>query len=103
MCIKDVQGCDIYVGIFAWRYGSTVSWGDPPKSVAITELEYRHAPSENRLIFLLREETPWSTTFMDAITGENEKGACIAALREELGKNHTVRLFFPRRKNSCSK
>ena len=30
---------------------------------------------------------------MDAITGENEKGACIAALREELGKNHTVRLF----------
>ena|SRR6516164_9568848 len=53
VCIKDVQGCDIYVGIFAWRYGSTVSWGDPPKSVAITELEYRHAPSENRLIFLL--------------------------------------------------
>ncbi len=38
-CLADVQACDAYVGIFAWRYGFI----SPDEAKAITELEYREA------------------------------------------------------------
>ncbi len=38
VCIRDVEASDIYVGIFAWRYGSTVPWNEPPQPISITEL-----------------------------------------------------------------
>ena len=38
-CLADVAECDLYVGIFAWRYGFIPAGYDR----SITELEYRHA------------------------------------------------------------
>ena len=57
-CLEDVSNCDVYVGIFAWRYGFIPSGYE----FSITELEYREAIKLKipTLIFLLDEEAAWS-------------------------------------------
>src|ERR1041384_3955289 len=40
-CLADVASCDVYVGIFAWRYGFIPAGYHQ----SITELEYREALS----------------------------------------------------------
>ncbi len=72
-CLADVAASDVYVGIFAWRYGFVPAQGNPQK-LSITELEYRHALKLKKpcLIFLLSEDTHWSPHFMDSQTGEGK-------------------------------
>ena len=41
-CRDDISDCDVYVGLFAWRYGY-VPDDHNPRQLSITELEYRHA------------------------------------------------------------
>jgi hypothetical protein len=38
-CLQQVRGCNLFVGIYAERYGSI----DPESGLSITELEYREA------------------------------------------------------------
>src|SRR5581483_2771693 len=84
-CLADVGSCDVYVGIFAWRYGF-IPDKDNPGQKSITELEYRKATElgKPRLIFLLDPELPWPPPAMDSSTGDGEGGARIKALRAEL-------------------
>src|SRR4051794_18310176 len=55
-CLADVAECDIYIGIFAFRYGF-VPGHDNPDNLSITELEYRQARKHNKpcLIFIADE------------------------------------------------
>jgi hypothetical protein len=48
LCLADVAISDIYVGIFAWRYGYVppAAHGNP-ESKSITELEYRQATASH--------------------------------------------------------
>jgi len=104
-CLRDIAGdaaqnlppCDLYVGLFAKRYGYVPDEAANPEKWSITEAEYRTAlgafGAERCLIFLLDPKTPWAEEFMDVATGENGAGAKIKALREELGKAHTVSFF----------
>jgi tetratricopeptide (TPR) repeat protein len=93
-CLEDVAACDIYVGIFAHRYGY-IPDHDNPDGRSITELEYRHAQANGKpcLIFLLDEGAPWLPRWMDAHTGDGDQGRRIRALREELGRDHVVSFF----------
>lgn len=93
-CLADVAKADVYVGIFAWRYGF-VPEEDNPEGRSITELEYRHAVDQKIpcLIFLLAEGVPWVLDFTDSHTKEGEAGERIAALRRELGDEHVVSFF----------
>src|SRR5262249_38517943 len=77
-CLADVGRCDLYIGVFAWRYGF-VPPGEPR---SITELEYREARrlGIDCLIFLLREEAPWPRSRMDFGPPADR----IEALRNEL-------------------
>jgi tetratricopeptide (TPR) repeat protein len=86
-CLADVASCDVYVGIFAWRYG----YVPPGQERSITELEYRQAGQSGlaRLIFLLDEDAPWPRSQMEKGAG----GEKIEALRAELATEHTVRFF----------
>jgi len=85
--LEDVASCDLYVGIFAWRYGSIAYGYDK----SITELEYRKAVETGKkcLIFLLHEEAPWPIKFIDR--GEN--ASKIRALRDELTTSHLIFFF----------
>ena len=86
-CLADVASCDLYVGIFAWRYG----YIPPGQERAITELEYRQAGESGleRLIFLLDEDAPWPRSKMEKGTG----GEKIEALRRELMAAHLLQFF----------
>jgi tetratricopeptide (TPR) repeat protein len=86
-CLADVASCDLYVGIFAWRYG----YIPPGQEQSITELEYRQAGQSGleRLIFLLDEDAPWPRSRMEKGVG----GEKIEALRGELMTAHTVQFF----------
>lgn len=86
-CLEDVASCDLYIGIFAWRYGYVPDGYDK----SITELEYRKAVETGKkcLIFLLNEEVPWPIKFVDR--GKNEKR--VRALKTELSKEKTVSFF----------
>ncbi|TEU13973.1 MAG: DUF4062 domain-containing protein [Anaerolineales bacterium] len=86
-CLADVASCDVYVGIFAWRYG----YVPPGQERSITELEYRQAGQSGleRLIFLLDEDAPWPRSQMEKGAG----GKKIEALRAELATEHTVQFF----------
>lgn len=97
VCRNDVAGCDLYVGIFAFRYGF-VPETDNPEKKSITELEYLHAGAlgKKRLIFLLEEDEPWIRPMMDEITGENKRGNLITALRRRLALDHTALPFRSR-------
>jgi hypothetical protein len=82
--LDDVASCQIYVGIFGWRYGFV-----PPEGNAdcrsITELEYRRSRELGRetLVFLQRMESA-RPQFMDAVLRVNDSGALIERLRAEL-------------------
>lgn len=86
-CIADVQSCDLYVGIFAWRYGFV----PPGHDRSITELEYRAASEAGkpRLIFLVDDAAPWPRNQIEGGTG----GQKIEQLRAELATNHVVSFF----------
>ncbi len=86
-CIADVRSCDIYIGIFAWRYG----YIPPGHDRSITELEYRAATEAGkpRLIFLCDESAPWPRNQIEGGAG----GVKIEQLRTELATNHVVSFF----------
>ena len=90
-CLEDVESCDAYVGIFAWRYGFVPRTGNP-EQLSITELEYRHALATGKacLIFLISVDTPWPPAKMETAALSR-----IEALREDLmsGDRHGVNTF----------
>ncbi len=93
-CLQDVDECDLYVGIFAWRYGY-IPDQDNPENKSITELEYRQAQKSGKpcLIFLLKENAAWELNLTDWKTGEGDKGERITELRDELGREKIVNFF----------
>jgi hypothetical protein len=93
-CLNDVDQADIYVGIFAFRYGYVPpSDHGNPDGLSITELEFRRAKGKKPcLIFLVKKGETWNTNFIDACT-ENDKGERIDKLREYLGREKTTSFF----------
>ncbi|MFC3895342.1 DUF4062 domain-containing protein [Lentzea rhizosphaerae] len=85
VCLRDVRSCDVYLGIFAWRYGHVPDGYQQ----SITELEYRAAIDADKpcLIFLLDENASWPRPFMDRDPEAIEK------LRAELSERHTPSHF----------
>jgi formylglycine-generating enzyme required for sulfatase activity/predicted Ser/Thr protein kinase len=86
-CLQDVRSCDIYIGIFAWRYGFIPDGYDK----SITHLEYEAANKAGIpcLIFLMDQEAPWPTKYVD--TGEARQK--INQLRSEFERDYIVSFF----------
>jgi len=84
-CLNDVEKCDVYIGLFAWRYGFIPNGYD----LSITHLEYLKAIKTNKptFIFLLHEETIWPDDFKDKPIDN------IMKLRKNLCDNHGVSYF----------
>jgi hypothetical protein len=93
-CIQDVEASDLYVGLFAWRYGY-IPKSDNPESLSVTELEYRAAIARGipTLVFLLDEAVAWPPGSLDGHTGEGERGARIREIRKRLAEDHMVTFF----------
>jgi hypothetical protein len=86
-CLKVVQSCRLYVGVFGMRYGSVPEGHDK----SMTNIEYDEAqrlglPS---LIYLLNENHPIPAK--DVEIGPNAEK--LEALKEQLKKRHVVSFF----------
>lgn len=86
-CLSDVGACDIYIGIFAWRYG----WRperDNPDDRSITHMEYLHAIACGKpcFIFILDKNFEWKLE-------KDEDSAMISNLRNELAELHGGKPF----------
>jgi Domain of unknown function (DUF4062) len=80
-CQGDVAKCDVYIGIFAWRYGY-VPVDNNPLGKSVTEMEYAAADKITRLLFLLDDTATanWPDEMKD------EDLTKITALRTEFKK-----------------
>ncbi len=89
-----MAACDLYVGIFAWRYGYQPPH-DNPERKSITELEYRQARTTGKtcLLFLLNDKAAWLPERMDTHTGAADAGKRIKELRQELSQEKLVSFF----------
>lgn len=89
-CLEDVASCNLYIGIFAWRYGYVPIQENPEKK-SITELEFRHAKQSgiSCLIFLHDEKSGWPPSQMDTGKKLNK----VKSLRNKLGNDATVSFF----------
>lgn len=89
-CLRDIETCDVYIGLVAWRYGFVPVGADPAGS-CITKLEYLHAAARDKpcLIFLLSEAAPWPEQFRD----NGHPAESLRAFRDLLANNHTVSFF----------
>ncbi|MFT3802061.1 MAG: DUF4062 domain-containing protein [Burkholderiaceae bacterium] len=85
-CLNDVNACDIYVGLFAWRYGYVPPASENPDGLSITALEFEQAGKANkpRLVFVLKDGAAWPTNMLDSHVRENENGKLIHKFREQL-------------------
>jgi WD40 repeat protein len=98
LCLRDVARSDVYVGMYAWRYGYIPPAGQGnPQQRSITELEYRQAERSRlrKLLFLAHPDTKahWPDAFSDEKTGESERGTLLTAFRTELGTDKAVSFF----------
>ena len=88
-----VGDAEIYVGIFALRYGYVPE--DPirnPEELSITELEYRHAMQREipALIFIMSDEHSISAGNIET---DPQKLVKLMALKEHLREKHVVGFF----------
>ena len=87
-CLKMIrQETDIFVGIYAHRYGFIPN-GD---QISITEAEYEAASEAGikRLIYLVDDAYEWKPTWIDRGTS----AVLISQFKEKLRKHHIVATF----------
>jgi len=89
-----VDEADIYVGVFAYRYGY-VPQKNNPQQISITEMEYDHAVERkemNRLIFIIDGDHPLGDfTINDIDMGEN--AVKLTQFKNRVEKENIVKYF----------
>jgi tetratricopeptide (TPR) repeat protein len=85
--LRMVEQAEIYVGVFAFRYG----YVPEGETISVTEAEYNRAVERNipRLIFLMSDDHPVKPS--DVETGEG--AAKLAKLKERLKKERVAGFF----------
>ena len=87
-CLLDIEECDYYILILAWRYGFRPNEGNPSQR-SITNLEYEKATQlrKPRLAFLLDPNYPWKPSLIDSDSSNPESDICKfrSQVQAELG------------------
>ena len=86
-CLKVVQSCRLYVGVFGMRYGSVPDGHDK----SMTHIEYDEAQKLKlpSLIYILNENYPIPPKDFETGVGAEK----LQALKEQLKKRHTISFF----------
>jgi hypothetical protein len=92
LSLQKVEQADIYIGIYAHRYGHVPTLDNNPQGLSITELEYNHADSLNLpcLLFVIDETAKWDPL---SVEGDLAAKGKLAAFKERIGKKHTWKIF----------
>ena len=80
-CLRDASSCDLYVGLFARRYG----FCPPGEKRSITELELRAARAANAdtLCFLLSDDAQWPEEYVESGAGAEKLAALLMEVEEQ--------------------
>jgi len=86
-CLKKIRESQIYIGIFAHRYGSV----DEETGKSFTQIEYEEAQKLNlpSLIYIIDDNQPVPPKYID----EGEKKEKLAVLKALLKKKHNLSIF----------
>lgn len=86
-CLRDAGSCDLYLGLFARRYGFCPAGHDR----SITELELRAAQAAevDSLCFLLADDAAWPGEYVEQGPGAEK----LAALRAEISDRYLSGFF----------
>jgi hypothetical protein len=85
--LSEVRECDLFVGIYAHRYGFVPS----DAHASVTELEYERAVELGKPVFafVVEEDFDWKPSFIEGEPGRTR----LAALKQRLSASHTVERF----------
>ena len=86
-CLGEVVGSDLFIGLYAHRYGSIPAGGD----LSITEEEFEQARVHNKPLFcfFVQNNYPWDPELIESEPGRSK----LAAFRDRV-KNQVVRDVF---------
>jgi Domain of unknown function (DUF4062) len=86
-CLKLVEQSDVFVGVYAHRYGFIPDGLE----ISIAEAEYQHAISKSIPVFayVVDDNHPWPPGYVD----KGENAVRLARFKELLRKNHIVKAF----------
>lgn len=85
-----VDQAEVYIGIFAHRYGY-IPTEDNPQKISITEMEYNHAVEFEvpRIIFLIKENYPFDPSLID----KGRAAVKLQKLKKRLATERVVKSF----------
>ncbi|MCP5108516.1 MAG: DUF4062 domain-containing protein, partial [bacterium] len=86
VCKKEIERCDIFIGIYAHRYGHVPEGQEK----SITQMEYECAKDEGKtcLCFMVKKGYPWNPDFI-----EMDKYPQLNAFLAVLNKDHVIDYF----------
>lgn len=91
--LKQVRSCNLYIGVYAERYGTI----DKETDLSITELEYREALKMLKagrlvglLIYIIDSQARWPLNLIDRDPKSTQK---LRGLKKQLTRRHTVTFF----------
>ena len=69
-CLDEVEACDLFVGVYAHRYGFVPLGSE----ISITEREFNHATQFNKPIFcfFVSEDHPWPPKMVEGEPGQSK-------------------------------
>jgi formylglycine-generating enzyme required for sulfatase activity len=80
-CLDLVEKCDIFIGIYAWRYG----YIPEGSNISITQMEYQHAQTRMPCFcYLVDEDTPWTPKLIES----GQAAEKLAAFKSKINKEH---------------
>ena len=86
-CFGEIDQCDLFVGIYAYRYGFVPQGSE----ASITELELQHAKDKAKQIFcfFVDEEFPWPPKMIEAEPGRTK----LSRLKDTLQRQYVRDTF----------
>ncbi|MCP4264743.1 MAG: SUMF1/EgtB/PvdO family nonheme iron enzyme [Candidatus Brocadiaceae bacterium] len=86
-CLELVEECDLFIGIYAWRYGHIPDGSE----ISITEQEYLHAIKTGIpcLCYFIDEEYPWKPKFIEGGTSKEK----LEQFKNNISKEHVLAKF----------
>ena len=85
--LSEVAECDIFVGVYAYRYGCV----PPGAHASITEMEYERALELGKPVFgfVVDDDYEWKPSFIEDEPGRTR----LVALKRQLYARHTIEKF----------
>jgi hypothetical protein len=96
ICKQEIGECDLFVGIYAWRYG----WQPDETGPSITEAEFNEARARGKtcLCYVVDDDHPWRPSMIDP--PDSDAGRSLAVFKARIAR--LVRSTFTTPENLAS-